>query len=40
MIEKKRSYHKKRKWACAKCGAVRMQVQKPRPPKSKRGDVE
>ena len=25
MVEQKRSFHKKRKWICKKCGAVRMQ---------------
>lgn len=25
MIEQKRSYHKRRKWICPKCGKVRFQ---------------
>jgi len=25
MREERRSFHKKRKWVCPKCGAVRMQ---------------
>ncbi len=28
MREERRSYHKKRKWVCPKCGAVRMQQMK------------
>jgi len=32
MREEKRVFHKKRKWVCAKCGAVRMQAQKPKKP--------
>ncbi len=30
MREEKRSHHKKRKWVCPKCRAVRMQVAKPK----------
>jgi DNA-directed RNA polymerase subunit RPC12/RpoP len=30
MREEKRSFHKKRKWVCPHCGAVRMQAQKPK----------
>ena len=30
MREGKRVYHKKRKWVCPECGAVRMQAQKPK----------
>ncbi len=26
MVEIKRSFHKKRKWVCPKCGAVRFQT--------------
>ena len=26
MTEKKRSYHKKRKWVCMRCGRARMQI--------------
>jgi len=26
MKEQKRTYHKKRKWICPRCGAVRMQT--------------
>jgi hypothetical protein len=37
MIEKKRSFHKQRKWVCPKCGAARMQAQKQRPAKINRG---
>lgn len=29
MRERKRSYHKKRKWVCPRCGRARMQVPKP-----------
>jgi transposase len=32
MREEKRSYHKKRKWVCPNCGAVRMQAQKQKRP--------
>jgi len=28
MEEKKRTYHKKRKWICPKCGRARMQIAK------------
>ncbi|MEO0113896.1 MAG: hypothetical protein ABIK93_00275 [candidate division WOR-3 bacterium] len=28
MVEQKRSFHKKRKWVCPKCGKVRMQLPK------------
>lgn len=28
MKEQKRSFHKKRKWACPKCGKIRMQNHK------------
>lgn len=28
MVEKKRSYHKQRKWTCPKCGSARMQAQR------------
>ncbi len=28
MVEQKRSYHKKRKWVCPKCGKVKMQIPK------------
>jgi len=31
MREEKGIHHKKRKWVCPKCGAVRMQAQKPKP---------
>ena len=37
MVERKRSYHKQRKWVCPQCGAARMQSQKPRPPRPGRG---
>jgi hypothetical protein len=30
MREQKRTYHKKRKWICPTCRAVRMQAVKPR----------
>ena len=30
MAERKRSYHKKRKWVCPRCGRVRMQNVKPK----------
>jgi transposase len=30
MKEEKRSFHKKRKWVCPRCGKVRMQQQKRR----------
>jgi RNase P subunit RPR2 len=30
MREQKRTYHKKRKWICPACGAVRMQQAKAR----------
>lgn len=30
MREEKRSFHKKRKWVCPACGAVRMQEVRPK----------
>jgi hypothetical protein len=40
MIEKKRSYHKQRKWVCPRCGAARMQAARPRSQVTNRGDQE
>lgn len=33
MVEKKRSFHKKRKWVCPQCSKVRMQQQREKPSK-------
>jgi predicted RNA-binding Zn-ribbon protein involved in translation (DUF1610 family) len=37
MEEQKRSFHKQRKWICPQCGKARMQAQKLRQSKTRKG---
>jgi hypothetical protein len=40
MVEKKRSFHKQRKWVCPRCGTARMQAGRQRQAKGNRGAEE